>query len=115
MPSLGDAANFLKQNPMKHLLLALVAGAVLSAPAQADQALAEKKRCTVCHTVNKKFLGPSYKDVAARYAGQNASQQLADKIIHGGGGVWGVVPMPANPKISRSDAETLARWILSLK
>lgn len=100
---------------MKRPLLALVAGAVFAAPALADQALAEKKRCTVCHTVNKKVLGPSYKDVAARYAGQNASTRLSDKIIHGGAGAWGVVPMPANPKISRSDADTLARWILSLK
>ena len=100
---------------MKRLLFALAAGSVLAAPVLADQALAEKKRCTVCHTVNKKILGPSYKDVAARYAGQSASQQIADKIINGGGGVWGVVPMPANPKISRADADTLARWILSLK
>ena len=100
---------------MKRLLLTLVAGVVLVAPVLADQALAEKKRCTVCHTVNKKFLGPSFQDVAAKYAGQNASQPLADKIIHGSGGVWGVVPMPANPKISRADADRLARWILSLK
>ncbi len=100
---------------MKRPLLALVVGAVLAAPALADQALAEKKRCTVCHTVNKKILGPAYKEVAARYAGQNVSAQLATKIIQGGGGVWGVLPMPANPKISRADADTLARWILSLK
>jgi len=100
---------------MKRLLLAWLAGAVLAAPVLADQALAEKKRCTVCHNVTKKMLGPSYKDVATRYAGQNVSRQLADKIINGGGGVWGVVPMPANPKISRTDADTLARWILSLK
>ncbi|APW46258.1 c-type cytochrome [Rhodoferax antarcticus] len=100
---------------MKRPLLALLTGVFLAAPALADQALAEKKRCTVCHTVSQKILGPAYKDVAARYAGQNASTELANKIIHGGGGVWGVVPMPANPKISRSDAETLARWILSLK
>lgn len=100
---------------MKRPLLALLAGAALAAPALADQALAEKKRCTVCHTVTKKILGPAYKDVAAKYAGQNASAQLATKIIQGGGGVWGVVPMPANPKISQSEADTLARWILSLK
>jgi len=100
---------------MKRPLLTLMVGAVLAAPALADQALAEKKRCTVCHTVNKKILGPAYKEVAARYAGQNVSAQLATKIIQGGGGVWGVLPMPANPKISRADADTLARWILSLK
>ena len=99
---------------MKRVLLILLASAFLAASALADQALAEKKRCTVCHTVSQQFLGPSYKDVAARYAGQNASGQLANKIIRGGGGIWGVVPMPANPKISRSDADTLARWILSL-
>ena len=100
---------------MQRPLLALLAGAFLTTSTLADQALAEKKRCTVCHTVSQKILGPAYKDVAARYAGQNASSQLANKIIHGGGGVWGVVPMPANPKISRSDADKLARWILTLK
>jgi len=100
---------------MKRPLFALVAATVLVSPVLADQALAEMKRCTVCHNVAKKMLGPSYKDVATRYAGQNVNRQLADKIINGGGGVWGVVPMPANPKISRSDADTLARWILSLK
>ena len=115
MPNLGTATAFLKDDPMKRPLLALAAGAVLVTPVLADQALSEKKRCTVCHTVSKKILGPSYKDVAVRYAGQNVSAQLADKIINGGGGVWGVVPMPANPKISRSDADALARWILSLK
>lgn len=94
---------------MKRALLTLLAGAFLGAPALADQALAEKKRCTVCHTVSKKIFGPSYTEVAIRYAGQNASSQLANKIIDGGGGVWGVVPMSASPKICRSDADTLAR------
>lgn len=100
---------------MKRSLIALVLGALMAAPVLADQALAEKKKCTVCHTVTKKFIGPSYQAVAARYAGHNASRQLADKIIHGSRGGWGVITMPANPKISRTEADTLARWILSLK
>ena len=99
---------------MKRPLIALATGALLAAPVLADQALAEKKKCTACHTVAKKFIGPSYQDVAARYAGQNANSKLAGKIIHGSSGVWGVITMPANPKISRTEADTLARWILSL-
>ena len=100
---------------MKHALLALIATCIVTAPALADQALADKKMCMACHTLSKKVVGPAYKDVAAKYAGQNVSAWLASKIISGGGGVWGVVPMPANPRVSQAEADELARWILSLK
>ena len=100
---------------MKHALLALIATCIVTAPALADQALADKKKCMACHTLSKKVVGPAYKDVAAKYAGQNVSAWLASKIISGGGGVWGVVPMPANPRVSQAEADELARWILSLK
>ena len=100
---------------MKHALIALAAGALLAAPVLANQALAEKKKCTACHTVTKKFIGPSYQDVAARYAGQNASRQLADKIIHGSSNVWGVITMPPNPKISRTEAEGIRMRLANLE
>jgi len=87
---------------------------VLSAAAGADENLARAKGCMACHAVDKKRVGPSYRDVAIRYAGQSdAAQRLATKISRGGGGVWGLIPMPANPAISEKDAKTLARWILS--
>ena len=81
-----------------------------------DAALARKKNCMACHTVDKKIVGPSYKDVARRYAGQkDAEARLAEKIVKGGKGAWGEVPMPPNATVKPDEAETLARWILSLK
>jgi cytochrome c len=92
----------------------LLAAAAL--PAQADLALAQSRNCMSCHTVDKKVVGPAFKDVAARYAGQkDAVDRLAGKIRHGGGGVWGAVPMPANPQVSEGDARRLAAWALAAK
>lgn len=82
----------------------------------ADAALAQQKTCMACHAADRKIVGPSYKDVAARYAGQkDASTLLADKIMKGGVGVWGAVPMPANPKVSPAEARQLAIWVLTIK
>ena len=82
----------------------------------ADQALATSKNCMACHAVDKKLVGPSYKDVAAKYAGQkDAVDKLAGKIMKGGSGVWGPVPMPANPQVNEADAKKLAAWVMSLK
>ena len=79
----------------------------------ADQALATSKNCMVCHAVDKKLVGPPYKDVAANYAGQkDAVDKLAVKIIKGGSGVWGPVPMPANHK-ERSRSQKLAAWVMA--
>jgi cytochrome c len=101
---------------MKRALFALAALAALSAPALADQALATAKNCMACHAVDKKLVGPSYKDVAAKYAGQkDAADKLAGKIMKGGSGVWGPVPMPANPQVSDAEAKKLAAWVLSQK
>ena len=87
-----------------------------AAPALADQALATAKNCMACHAVDKKLVGPSYKDVAAKYAGQkDAVDKLAAKIMKGGSGVWGPVPMPANSQVNEADAKKLAAWVLSLK
>lgn len=101
---------------MKRALLVLAALAAVSAPALADQALANAKNCMACHAVDKKLVGPSYKDVATKYAGQkDAVDRLAGKIMKGGSGVWGPVPMPANAQVSEADAKKLAAWVLSQK
>ncbi len=101
---------------MKRALFALAALAALSSPAFADQALATAKNCMACHATDKKLVGPSYRDVAAKYAGQkDAVDRLAAKIIKGGSGVWGPVPMPANAQVSDAEAKKLAAWVLSQK
>ena len=87
---------------------------VAQIPALANQDLAKAKNCLGCHALERKVVGPAYKDVAARYASdQNAAQQLAIKIRQGGGGVWGVLKMPSNPQVSEAEALQLARWVLS--
>jgi cytochrome c len=104
---------------MKRTLItvALSAAAVLSAaPAFADQALATKKNCMACHAVATKLVGPSYKDVAAKYkADAGAAAKLAAKVIKGGTGAWGAIPMPANPQVSEAEAKNLVAWVLSQK
>jgi cytochrome c len=101
---------------MKRTLMTLAMALSVAAPAMADQALATSKNCMACHAIDKKLVGPSYKDVAAKYAGQkDAVDKLAAKIIKGGAGVWGPVPMPANAQVNEADAKKLAAWVLSLK
>jgi len=101
---------------MKRALFALAAAATLATPALADQALATAKNCMACHAVDKKLVGPSYKDVATKYAGQkDAVDKLAVKILKGGSGVWGPVPMPANAQVSEAEAKKLAAWVMTLK
>ncbi|MES2634949.1 MAG: c-type cytochrome [Pseudomonadota bacterium] len=103
---------------MKRALFALVAlsAAAASMPVFADQALATAKNCMACHAVDKKLVGPSYKDVATKYAGQkDAVDKLAVKIVKGGSGVWGAVPMPANTQVSEAEGKKLAAWVLTLK
>jgi cytochrome c len=87
-----------------------------SSAALANPDLAQKKNCMACHAVDKKVVGPAYKDVAAKYAGQkDAIDKLAQKVMKGGAGVWGPVPMPANPQVSEAEAKQLVQWVLSLK
>jgi cytochrome c len=101
---------------MKRALFALAALAALSAPALADPALATAKNCMACHAVDKKLVGPSYKEVATKYAGQkDAVDKLAVKIMKGGSGVWGPVPMPANAQVNEAEAKKLAAWVLTQK
>ena len=100
------------------LLPALTAlAAITAAPAAlANAELAQKKNCMACHAVDKKIVGPSYKDVAAKYANDNdAVAKLANKIIKGGAGVWGPVPMPANAQVSPDEAKKLAAWVMAAK
>ena len=103
---------------MKTHLFALLALAVtsVSAPVWADQALATSKNCMACHALDKKLVGPSYKDVAAKYAGdKSAVDKLASKIQTGGAGAWGPVPMPANTQVNDAEAKKLAAWVLTIK
>jgi cytochrome c len=87
-----------------------------STSAFADLKLATEKNCMACHSVEKKVLGPAYKDIAAKYAGQkDALTKLSVKVIKGGTGVWGQVPMPANAQVTPEEAKTLVAWILATK
>jgi cytochrome c len=98
------------------LILSAAIASLTSLPALASADLAQKKNCMACHAMDKKLIGPGYKEVAAKYAGQkDAADTLAEKIVKGGVGVWGQVPMPANPQVSAAEAKTLATWILTAK
>lgn len=98
------------------LIATLAAGAVVSSPALADMQLATAKNCMACHAVATKLVGPSYKDVATKYAGQkDAVDKLAAKILKGGAGVWGPVPMPANAQVNADEAKKLAAWVMTQK
>ena len=101
---------------MKQVLLAMTLALTVTAPAFTDQALATSKNCMACHAVDKKLVGPSYKDVAAKYAAdKTAVDKLAVKIMKGGSGVWGPVPMPANAQVNEADAKKLAAWVMTVK
>ncbi len=101
---------------MKKIALIAALAAVVAAPAFANADLAQKKSCLACHALDKKLVGPAYKDVAAKYAGQkDAVAKLTEKIQKGGVGVWGQIPMPANPQVSPDEAKQLATWVLTIK
>lgn len=100
----------------RSLMLCMMLSAVVSTGAMANADLAKAKNCMACHAVANKVVGPAYKDVAAKYAGQkDAEDKLVAKVIKGGAGVWGAVPMPANPQVSDAEARTLVKWILAQK
>lgn len=99
------------------LTLALAAGGLLLAasPARADEALAKKHNCLACHQIDKKSVGPSYKDIAKKYKGQAGIEaKLAEKVKKGGSGVWGQVPMAPNPAVPDADVKTLVAWVLKM-
>ncbi|CAN5117439.1 cytochrome C-551 [soil metagenome] len=98
------------------LLVCLMIGTLTSGVAMANADLAKAKNCLACHAVATKVVGPSYKDVAAKYAGQkDAEDKLVQKVMKGGSGTWGPVPMPANPQVNDAEAHTLVKWILTQK
>lgn len=98
---------------MKCLTTLILSMATISV--YADEALLKKNNCMACHAVDKKLVGPAYKDVAAKYRGQAMTDKLAAKIRAGGSGVWGPIPMPANTQVSDADAKKMAAWILNVK
>ncbi|AXF21448.1 cytochrome C [Burkholderia pyrrocinia] len=107
----------MKQTILRTLLVTLLAGG--AAAARADQAdglaLAQRKNCMACHAVGKPLMGPSFRDIAGKYAARgDAVDYLAQSIVKGSVGVWGSVPMPANTQLTASEAHALAQWVLSL-
>jgi cytochrome c len=104
---------------MKKLLItSLTAFAALSAStvAMADLKLATDKNCMACHSVEKKVVGPAYKEIALKYTGRgDAVDYLSGKILKGGANAWGPIPMPANAQVNAAEAKVLATWVMSLK
>ena len=106
---------------MKKLVSALAIGgfaALAAAPASAQNVddMLKKYACLSCHAVDKKLVGPAYKDVAAKYRGQaGAEKSLAEKIKKGGQGVWGQIPMPPNASVPDADLNAMVKYILSVK
>lgn len=97
-----------------------IAGLLLTLSAShyavASAELAKSKNCMACHAVSNKVVGPAFKDIASKYAGQSdAEDRLTQKVQKGGSGVWGAVPMPANPQVSEAEARALVKWVLSIK
>lgn len=100
---------------MKKLLVGCLLGILgLGSPIKASESLAQSKGCLSCHGLEKRIVGPAYREVAKKYQGQDVVERLSEKVMKGGGGVWGPVPMPPNA-VSKEDARTLVQWILQLK
>jgi cytochrome c len=98
------------------VLFAAIGLALAASPVWANEELAKKNACTACHAIDKKLVGPAYKEVAAKYRGDaKAGAMLEEKVKKGGVGVWGQVPMPPNAHVKDEDIKTLVKWILSLK
>jgi cytochrome c len=103
---------------MKALILSIATlGLMAAGSARASDALAKKHLCTTCHVVKgTKTIGPTYADVAKKYAGQkDAEAKLADKVKKGSTGTWGQIPMPPNAAVPDADVRALVKWILSIK
>lgn len=103
---------------MKLAAISISVGLLFGSQAMANDglALAQKNACLACHQVDKKVVGPAYKDVAAKYKGdKTAEAKLVKKVKEGGKGVWGEIPMPPNAQVKDEDIKTIVHWILSLK
>jgi cytochrome c len=111
-----DNHNKQESKSMQKILFTAALAMGLSTQVLASQELATSKSCMACHAIDHKVVGPAYQDVAKKYAGDAGAQaRLATKILKGGGGVWGPIPMPANSQVSEAEASQLAAWVLSLK
>ncbi len=101
---------------MNRLLSVLaMSAAIVAVPSFANEDLLKKNACVACHAIDKKLVGPAYKEVAAKYKGQkDAEAKLAEKVKKGGQGAWGPVPMPPNPTVSDADIKTMEAYILKL-
>ncbi len=98
------------------LILSVAAGAVFALPVQASEELAKKYMCLTCHQVDKKLVGPAFKEIAAKYASDKAAEgKMVDKVKKGGAGVWGQIPMPPNDKVPEADLKAVVKWVLSTK
>ncbi|MFM9982417.1 MAG: c-type cytochrome [Burkholderiales bacterium] len=98
------------------LILSVAAGAVFALPVQASEELAKKYMCLTCHQVDKKLVGPAFKEIAAKYASDKAAEgKMVDKVKKGGAGVWGQIPMPPNDKVPEADLKAVVKWVLSAK
>jgi len=98
------------------VLAAAIAAVASVASAQSGEDLLKKNGCTACHAIDKKVVGPAYKDVAAKYKGDaGAPAKLMAKVKAGGTGVWGQVPMPPNPQVKDDELKTMVSYVLSLK
>lgn len=101
--------NYVKLTAISAALLGVSTG-------YASEELAQSSNCLACHNVDQKLVGPSFKEIAAKYSGDaTAVETLVDKVKNGGGGVWGQIPMPPNPGISDDDAKALVEWVLSMQ
>lgn len=106
---------------MKKIRLIAVSAALVMAGtlssiqfAAADEAMAQKKGCLACHGVENKIVGPSFKEIAAKYKGDDsAAVTLEEKVIKGGSGVWGSIPMPPNSAVSEEESKALVTWVLA--
>lgn len=97
-------------------LTGFIASLLIAQGVWANADLAKSKNCMSCHSMANKVVGPAFKDIANKYAGQkDAEARLVQKVLKGGSGAWGVVAMPANTQVSEAEAHTLVKWILSLK
>jgi len=98
------------------VVMAVPTLAVAAEPAQGLSPLAAKQHCDECHAIQEVRIGPPFQAVALRYSaeGPAAEERLARKIINGGAGNWGNIPMVGNERVSLDDARAIARWILSL-
>ena len=106
----------MKSSILIGLSVGLSLGLLFSNAALANVDLAKTKNCMACHQVENKVLGPAFKDVAAKYAGKKDMEaKLIKKVMEGGSGVWGAIPMPSNPQVSKDEATVMVKWIMALK